>query len=60
MEKIHIPASAVSIVSTSSKGDQSKWLIKEKWVKQNTRGSTEVGHLSINKYIKDEISTHFL
>ena len=24
------------------------------------KGSTAVGHLSINKYIKDEISTHFL
>jgi hypothetical protein len=30
METIHIPADAISIVSTSSKGDQSKWLIKKK------------------------------
>jgi hypothetical protein len=35
MERVHIPVDAISIVSTSSKGDQSKWLIKEKWIKQN-------------------------
>ena len=35
MERVHIPADAISIVSTSSKGDQSKWLVKEKWIKQN-------------------------
>ena len=29
MERVHIPADAISIVSTSSKGDQSKWLVKE-------------------------------
>ena len=38
METIHIPADAVQIISTSSKGDQSKWRIGDKWVKQNTRG----------------------
>ena len=38
MKTIHIPADAVRISSTSSKGDQSKWLIGDKWVKQNTRG----------------------
>ena len=38
METIHIPADATRIISTSSKGDQSKWRIGEKWVKQNTRG----------------------
>lgn len=38
MEIIHIPADAVRIISTSSKGDQSKWRIGDKWVKQNTRG----------------------
>lgn len=37
METIHIPAS-VRIISTSSKGDQSKWRVGDKWVKQNTRG----------------------
>lgn len=38
MEKIHILADAIRIISTSSKGDQSKWRIGHKWVKQNTRG----------------------
>lgn len=38
METIHIPADAVSIISTSSKGDQSKWRVGNKWVKKNTRG----------------------
>ena len=38
MEKIYIPAEVITIVSTSSKGDQPKWCIEEKWVKQNTRG----------------------
>lgn len=38
METIHIPADAVRIISTSSKGDQSKWRVGDKWVKQNTRG----------------------
>jgi hypothetical protein len=38
MEIIHIPADAVRIISTSSKGDQSKWRVGHKWVKQNTRG----------------------
>lgn len=38
MEIIHIPADAVRIISTSSKGDQSKWRIGDKWIKQNTRG----------------------
>ncbi|MED3576000.1 MULTISPECIES: hypothetical protein [Cytobacillus] len=38
MEKIHIPADAIRIISTSSKGDQSKWRVGDKWVKQNTRG----------------------
>lgn len=38
METIHIPVEAIPIVSTSSKGDQSKWCMEEKWVKQNTRG----------------------
>ena len=38
METIQIPADAVRIISTSSKGDQSKWRIGDKWVKQNTRG----------------------
>lgn len=38
METIHIPADSVRIISTSSKGDQSKWHVGDKWVKQNTRG----------------------
>lgn len=38
MKTIHIPADAVRIISTSSKGDQSKWCVGDKWVKQNTRG----------------------
>ena len=29
---------AARIISTSSKGDQSKWRVSDKWVKQNTRG----------------------
>ena len=38
MKKIHIPSDAARIISTSSKGDQSKWRIGDTWVKQNTRG----------------------
>ncbi|MGF9977326.1 hypothetical protein [Viridibacillus arvi] len=38
METIHIPIDAERIISTSSKGDQSKWRIGNKWVKQNARG----------------------
>lgn len=38
MERIYIPEDANEIKSTSSKGDQSKWLIGNRWVKQNTRG----------------------
>lgn len=38
METIHIPSEAIKIISTSSKGDQSKWRIGNKWVKQNARG----------------------
>lgn len=38
MEIIRISDNSVPIVSTSSKGDQSKWFIGNKWVKQNTRG----------------------
>ena len=38
METIHIPIDAERIISTSSKGDQSKWRVGNKWVKQNTRG----------------------
>ncbi|MER2115169.1 MAG: 16S rRNA (cytidine(1402)-2'-O)-methyltransferase, partial [Solibacillus isronensis] len=34
MKKIHIPADAARIISTSSKGDQSKWRIGDTWVKQ--------------------------
>ena len=38
METIHIPTDAARIISTSSKGDQSKWRVGDKWVKQDTRG----------------------
>jgi hypothetical protein len=38
MEKIKIPQDAETIVSTSSKGDQSKWLVGNKWIKENTLG----------------------
>lgn len=38
VERITIPAEAVRIISTSSKGDQSKWHIGNKWIKQNSRG----------------------
>ncbi|MEK4131221.1 HipA domain-containing protein [Solibacillus sp. FSL W8-0474] len=37
METILIPH-AVRILSICSKGDQSKWRVGDKWVKQNTRG----------------------
>lgn len=33
-----IPSDAELIISTSSKGDQSKWLIGNTWVKENNRG----------------------
>lgn len=33
MERIKIPQNNKVIVSASSKGDQSKWLIGDKWVK---------------------------
>lgn len=38
MEIIQIPPDATRMISTSSKGDQSKWRIRDKWVKQNARG----------------------
>jgi hypothetical protein len=38
MKKIKIPIDAEPIISTSSKGNQSKWLVGNKWVKENTRG----------------------
>ena len=38
MEIIQIPPDATRMISTSSKGDQSKWRIGDKWVKQNARG----------------------
>ena len=52
MEIIHIPANTISIVSTSSKGDQSKWLIKEKWVKQNTRGYEDIAEYVASLILK--------
>lgn len=38
MEQIKIPPNTETIVSTSSKGDQSKWLVGDIWIKENTRG----------------------
>lgn len=38
MERITIPAEFERMISTSSKGDQSKWHVGSKWIKQNTRG----------------------
>ncbi|MBE1555560.1 hypothetical protein [Sporosarcina limicola] len=37
METIRIPVGAEAIISTSSKGDQSKWRIGDKWIKKNAR-----------------------
>lgn len=53
METIHIPIDAERIISTSSKGDQSKWRIGNKWVKQNARsyeGQAEV-HASLDMQV---------
>lgn len=38
METLLIPSIADAIISTSSKGNQSKWRIGDKWIKQNARG----------------------
>lgn len=38
VETIFIPLDSPPIISSSSKGDQSKWRIGNKWVKQNSRG----------------------
>ena len=38
MQKSEIEKVAQRTISTSSKGDQSKWHIGNKWVKQNARG----------------------
>lgn len=38
VERITIPIEALRITSTSSKGDQSKWHIDNKWIKQNSLG----------------------
>lgn len=38
VELITIPAKAERMISTSSKGDQSKWHVGDMWIKQNTRG----------------------
>jgi hypothetical protein len=38
MERVQIPQDAETIISTSSKGDQSKWLVGNKWIKENTLG----------------------
>lgn len=38
MKIIQIPTDVTRIISTSSKGDQSKWRVGDQWVKQNARG----------------------
>ncbi|MFC6038934.1 hypothetical protein ACFPYN_05635 [Paenisporosarcina macmurdoensis] len=45
MITITIPQEAIAIVSTSSKGDQSKWSICNKWVKQNARGYEDMAEV---------------
>ena len=45
MITINIPQEAIAIVSTSSKGDQSKWRIGNKWVKQNSRGYEDMAEV---------------
>ena len=52
MEIIHIPAKAIPIVSTSSKGDQTKWRIKGKWIKQNTRGYENIAEYVASLILK--------
>ncbi|QDQ02582.1 hypothetical protein FOH38_20155 [Lysinibacillus fusiformis] len=48
METILIPSTAEAIISTSSKGDQSKWRIGEKWIKQNTRGYEHLAEYTVS------------
>lgn len=38
VERIIIPNDADPIISASTKGDQSKWLLGNTWVKENNRG----------------------
>ena len=38
MELIKITDEVKTVISTSSKGDQAKWLVGEYWVKENTHG----------------------
>lgn len=46
MERIKIPQNIKTVVSTSSKGDQSKWFVGDKWIKENT-----VGYESMAEYV---------
>ena len=39
MEMILIPKDVPVIVSSSSKGDQTKWLLGNSWGKESTRGN---------------------
>ena len=55
METIKIPADAKAIVSTSSKGDQSKWRIHNKWIKQNTRGYENLAEYAATLLLKSSI-----
>ena len=52
METIYIPAKAIPIVSTSSKGDQTKWRIKGKWIKQNSRGYENLAEYAASLMLK--------
>lgn len=52
MITIKIPQEAIAIVSTSSKGDQSKWRIGNKWVKQNTRGYENLAEVLASRILE--------
>jgi hypothetical protein len=52
MEKIHISTDSIAINSTSSKGDQSKWCIADKWVKQNSRGYEDLAEFTTSLILK--------
>jgi hypothetical protein len=60
MERIRIPQDAETIVGTSSKGDQSKWLVGDSWVKENALGyenmAEYVAYLILNSSTLPKIS----
>ena len=57
-EIIKIPADASAIVSTSSKGDQSKWRIGNKWIKQNARGYENIAEYAATLLLKSTTLHH--